>query len=83
MFHAITYKIWYVTKGGNTKLYEVPNHTVVCTCEDAKIPPASLSVPKGTVLKLYDIDGMYARCKNETGEWIYPAAWTEVEIVKV
>jgi hypothetical protein len=64
------------------KLYEVPRNTRVKVLEDARIPPAALSVKKGDVLQFLHVDGMYSLCKNAEGETVHVAAWTEVEIMK-
>jgi len=35
----------------------------------------------GDIIHFKHIDGMYSYCKNENGDTVHPAAWTEVEIV--
>ena len=65
------------------KLYNVPNNTtVIIKDEKVIIPPWSLEIKKGDVLKLYLTDDMYGHCINKDGMVVYPAAWTEVEIVE-
>lgn len=59
------------------KLYNVPNRTWVKILGEPTIPPAA-PIPDEVVF--FDhIDGMYSYCKNQDGEVVYLAAWTEVE----
>ena len=70
------------------KLYEIAgegwnNWTKVRVLkQDVKTPIASHGVKEGDIILFNHIDGMYSYCKNENGDIIHPAAWTEVEIVK-
>lgn len=48
---------------------------------DVHIPPASLPQSKGDILTFFKIDGMYGNCKDADGNWVYIAAWTDVEII--
>jgi hypothetical protein len=50
------------------KLYEVPRDTRV-------------KIDTGEEFDFKSIDGMYSYCKNDKGQVVHLAAWTEVEIV--
>jgi len=64
------------------KLYECPNNCFVRILEErVKIPPASISIKDEDILKFLHIDGMYGYCINSKNQVVYPAAWTEVELV--
>ena len=54
-----------------------PNATVMIL-EDAKVPPGCATVKAGTELVYLYTDGMYAKCKDKDGEFVYVAAWTEI-----
>lgn len=64
------------------KLYELNSKCKVRLLEEAHTPAGSLLLPKGIVLQFYRVDGMYTSCKDSVGNTVYPAAWTEVEIVE-
>jgi hypothetical protein len=51
------------------KLYEVPRDTRV-------------KIDTGEEFDFKSIDGMYSYCKNDKGQVVHLAAWTEVEIVE-
>lgn len=55
------------------KLYDVPRNTPIIFTDD-----------KGEKHKFFfhHIDGMYSLCKDEQGNTVHLAAWTEVEIEK-
>jgi len=46
---------------------------------NAETPIDSIGVANNEELKFYNVDGMYARCKNKDGDWVYIKAWSEVE----
>ncbi len=50
------------------KLYEVPRNT-------------DIELLDGTQLRFERLDGAYSVCRDESGEVIHLAAWTEVDIV--
>lgn len=54
---------------------------VVITDDNVKTPPASPVLSKGDVINIGWIDGMYCNGYNESGERVYFAAWTEVEVL--
>lgn len=51
------------------KLYEVPRDTRV-------------KIDIGEEFDFKGIDGMYSYCKNDKGQVVHLAAWTEVDIVE-
>ena len=63
------------------KLFELNSACNVRLLEKATTPIDSPPIPQGVVLAFKRIDGMYSHCINEAGNQVYPAAWTEVEIV--
>jgi hypothetical protein len=64
------------------KLYELENGTHFRLIEDTRAPPDIGQYPKGRVLRLGNIDGMYSYCIDiATKEICHPVAWAEVEKV--
>jgi len=53
---------------------------VVVIDENVKTPPSSIQVNKGDEIVIYNLDGMYCNGKNENGDRVYIAAWTEVSL---
>ena len=47
--------------------------------ERVKVPPASIQVNKGDIITIFGSDGMYCFGKDDNGNRIYIACWTEVE----
>ena len=63
------------------KLYYVPINTKIKVMGDVKTPIGSPEIKKGDIIEFGHIDGMYSFCKNEKGDVVHLAAWTEVEIL--
>jgi len=64
------------------ELYDAPEGCKVrVISEKIAVPPASCLIGMGDVLFFWHIDGMYAKCTNEDGVSVYPAAWTRVEVL--
>jgi len=62
------------------KLYEVPRNTTIIIVENkVTVPPDSLEIKKGDILKFSHTGGMYSYCEDKYGNIVHPAAWTEVE----
>jgi len=49
--------------------------------KNVNIPPASVPVKQGDIIKILGIDGMYCKGKDAKGDIVYIAAWTDVEYV--
>ena len=70
------------------QLYEVPKHSIVKIVDDeVTVAPASIVLKKCDVLWYGHIDGMYSFCtkkkkEGDGNEYVYPAAWTEVEVLE-
>ena len=63
------------------KLYEIPDGSQIRLLEDSPGPPGEPVYPKGTEMKFYSLDGMYATCFKD-GVRAYPHCGTEVEIIE-
>lgn len=61
------------------KLYELENNRKIRVIENPTIPVSSPNVNENNILNFYYTDGMYSFCKNQNGDIIHIAAWTEVE----
>jgi hypothetical protein len=64
------------------KLYDVPCNTYIRIVGETQTPVAGVIPIEGETIKFCHIDGMYSYCKNEQGDTIHLAAWTEVEVVE-
>lgn len=65
------------------KLYQVPRKTNIRIIDkDPSTPIVSLPLFKDDVLFFDHLDGMYSYCKDELGNVVHLAGYTEVEIVK-
>jgi len=63
------------------KLFELNSPCKVRLIGDIGVPVAAMGLKGGDIIHFKHIDGMYSYCKNENGDTVHPAAWTEVEIV--
>ena len=63
------------------KLHDVPRRTIVRTLAEVTVPPAAPAVGEGELIRFYNLDGMYSRCRNEAGEIVHMHVCTEVEKV--
>ena len=63
------------------KLYEISRNTRVRVINPEGVPPGAPVISKGDIVFFDHIDGMYSYCKNDRGEVVHLAAWTEVEVV--
>ena len=64
------------------KLHEVPRRTIVRVMTEATVPPASDAVGRGELIRFYNLDGMFSRCRNERGNIVHLSVCTDVEIVE-
>lgn len=63
------------------KAYEVKYGTkVVVADENVRTAPISPAVANGDEITIYKLDGMYCNGLDKTGNRIYIAAWTNVEV---
>jgi len=61
------------------KLYECSQgDRVIINDPDTNTPPAHRQLYDTEVLTFYKIDGMYSLCRDNDGNIVHPAAWTEV-----
>jgi len=65
----------------NMKLYYCKKHTQIKLLEDAQVPPAHRELKKGEILHFAHTDGMYSYCRDERGNIVHPAAWTNVGVI--
>lgn len=60
--------------------YKVKKDTKVKIIDDeVRTPVASLQVKKNDIITILNLDGMYCNGKDEQGNYVHIAAWTEVE----
>lgn len=66
------------------KLFEVTKKKVWVKITDKSPVVAPLSKPLSTLDQVFfdHEDGMYAFCKDSAGGIVYPAMWTEVELLQ-
>lgn len=63
--------------------YNVKYGTKVKIVDDnITIPPDSYQINKGDIITIFNLDGKYCSGRDEKGNRIYIAAWTEVEEIK-
>jgi len=63
------------------KLYNCKKGDKIRLYETASIPPSHRPLPLGEVLTFDHIDGMYSLCYDTDGQYVHPAAWTEVLVI--
>jgi hypothetical protein len=65
----------------NMKLYDLKRGQKLRIVADSKTPPAHRELKSDEVLKFGHIDGMYSLCYDQSGQYVHPVAWSEVELV--
>lgn len=64
------------------QVHEIPYGTKVkITDASVSIPPGAPLLSSGEVITIFKLDGMYCNGENESGDRIYVAAWTNVDLV--
>lgn len=64
------------------KLYDVNRNTKIRLLEDARVPVGHRPVLEGEIIDFDHIDGMYSLGKDENGQFVHIAAFTEVEVIE-
>lgn len=64
------------------KFYNTPKLSQVKIIGNADVPPETTRVESGEILKFHYVDGVYTVCTNQQGINVFPAVWTEVEILE-
>lgn len=66
-------------------LYDVPRNSKIRIAldnpEGIRTPVASKRAIPGDILTFYNIDGMYSKCIDTDGDYVYLAGWTRVHII--
>jgi len=64
------------------KAYNVNYGTKVKIVDESiKTPPGSVGLKNGDIITIFRVDGMHCNGKDENGNKIYIAAWTNVETI--
>lgn len=64
------------------KLYELSRGSKFrLVSKDPVTPPVSRELEYGDILTLHHVDGMYSSCHDQQGNIVYPAAFSDVEVV--
>lgn len=64
-----------------TKLYDVPNNSIIKLHTDLDTPPGAPKLHKNEILKFYHIDGMYSYCKTMDNVVCHLAAYADVAVI--
>ena len=64
------------------QLHKVRNGSRIRIVADAKSPPGAPPFDVGQELEFRHIDGMYSYCKDDSGNVVHLAAWTDVDVVR-
>lgn len=63
------------------KFYNTPKLSYIRVIGNADVPPDTQKVEAGEELKFHYIDGVYTVCTNKQGINVFPAVWTEIELI--
>lgn len=64
------------------KFYNTEPGTRVRVIGNTDVPPGENKVEAGEELVFHYKDGVYTVCTNKQGVNVFPAIWTEVELIK-
>lgn len=64
------------------KFYNAPKRTRVRIIGNADVPPGENVPQAGEELLYHYTDGIYTICTNKQNINVFPAVWTEIELVE-
>ena len=63
------------------KFYNAPKLSLVRVIGNVQVPPGEKPIEAGEELFYHYTDGVYTVCTNKNNVNVFPAVWTEIEII--